>query len=217
MVNILVLCDDYWHPAEVIELGIAPLKEKYNFTIIKSAKDILTPEMITNYPVILCCKGNNINSSNTAPWFEDGVTEVCPKEFEEYVRKGGSFLSVHSSNTSKPGDAYTDFVGNYFNGHPPRCHVNVNMLPNHPITNEVEDFAIRDEHYNIVITASDAEIFCKSNSADGGEQIAGYTRNIGEGRLCVLTPGHTTDVWYNKMFQRLLCNAIDWCSQVKML
>ncbi len=214
MIDVLLLCDDLWHPAEVIELGIKPLMNLYNFTVVKTAKDILTPEMIAKYPVIICCKGNAVNSSNTSPWFEEGVTEVCPKEFEEYVRKGGGFLSLHSGNTSKEGDAYTDFTGNYFVGHPPRCTVDVKITASHPIVDTVRDFTVRDEHYNIKLTAPDAAIFIKTYSESGGEQIGGYTRNMGKGRLCVLTPGHTLSVWQQEDFKQLLCNAINWCAGI---
>lgn len=214
MLDVLLLCDDLWHPAEVIESGIAPLKKLYNFTVVKTAKDILTPEMIARYPVIICCKGNSVNSSNTFPWFEEGVTEVCPKDFEEYVRNGGGFLSLHAGNTSREGDAYTGFVGNYFVGHPPRCTVDVKVTAPHPVTDNVRDFTLRDEHYNIKLTAGDAEVFLKTYSETGGEQIGGYTRHMGKGRLCVLTPGHTLSAWQQVDFKQLLCNAINWCAGV---
>ena len=45
LMKILVLCDDVWHPAEVIEKGIASLHTKeYKFDFVKAAKDILTSE-----------------------------------------------------------------------------------------------------------------------------------------------------------------------------
>lgn len=50
MKRILALCDDVWHPAEVIEKGILPLAaDRYHFEFVKAAKDILTPadQMIT--------------------------------------------------------------------------------------------------------------------------------------------------------------------------
>lgn len=214
MTDVLLLCDDLWHPAEVIESGIKPFMNQYNFTIVKTAKDILTPEMIAKYPVIICSKGNAVNSSNTFPWFEEGVTEVCPKEFEEYVNNGGGFLSLHSGNTSKEGEPYTNFVGNFFVGHPPRCTVEVKAVSKHPIVNEVRDFTVRDEHYNIKLTASDADIFLKTYSETGGEQVGGYTRTMGKGRLCVLTPGHTLSAWQQEDFKQLLSNAINWCAGI---
>ena len=132
------------------------------------------------------------------------------------MERGGSFLSVHSGNVfTGDGDGvktYTEFVGNRFLSHPPRCKVTLRKEKDHPIMNGVkEPFDIRDEHYQMEILAEDADIFLKSVSENGGIQVAGYTREIGVGRLCVLTPGHTLSVWQNEQFQKILLNAIAWC------
>lgn len=214
MIPVLVLCDDVWHPAEVIERGLRELKsEEFVFDIVKDAKDILTPEMLERYPVIMNCKGNNLTVGNEAPWMEEGVTEVGPKELEAYVKKGGGFLSVHSGNSfmAEQCKAYTDFVGNSFVTHPPRCEIRVNVTEAHPVTEGVTSFVIRDEHYQLDHIAEDAKILLESVSQTGGTQVAGYVRTMGEGRICVLTPGHILAVWQKKEFQQLLVNGLKWC------
>ena len=138
MQKILVLCDDIWHPAEVIEKGMLPLAgDAYEFDVVKAAKDILTPEMLEEYPLIICCKSNNVTSGNSAPWFENTVTEVMGAEFRKYVERGGAFLSVHSGNVFMgDGDGikeYTEFVGNRFLSHPLRCGVTLRKEKEHPI------------------------------------------------------------------------------------
>lgn len=217
MQRILVLCDDVWHPAEVIEKGMMSLaQDHYQFEFVKTAKDILTPEMIEEYPLVVCCKGNNVTSGNPEPWFENTVTEVMGGEFRSYVERGGAFLSVHSGNVFMgEGDGvreYTEFVGNRFLSHPLRCEVMLKKTKEHPIMEGVaEEFVIRDEHYQMEILAGDADIFLTSLSKTGGIQTAGYTREMGRGRLCVLTPGHTLSVWQNREFQKIFLNAVKWC------
>ena len=51
----------------------------------------------------------------------------------------------------------------------------------------------------------------ESVSETGGTQVAGYTRNIGNGRLCAVTPGHTLDIWEDEGFKKLMTNVIKWC------
>ena len=46
-----------------------------------------------------------------------------------------------------------------------------------------------------------------------GEQVSGYVREMGEGRLVMLAPGHHIDVWENKNFQKLLVNALHWAGR----
>ncbi|MBQ2667734.1 MAG: ThuA domain-containing protein [Clostridia bacterium] len=217
MEKVLVLCDDLWHPAEVIEKGLAARNDaRFCFDIVKAAKDIITPERIAKYRLIICCKSNSVIAANNAPWFEPGVTEVCPKEFEDYIRAGGGFLAVHSGlayNRERCSE-YVDLVGSQFISHPPRCTVNLKVTkPEHPVAEGITDFVIRDEHYGMEMTCEDADIFLMSTSEKGGVQPTGYTREMGKGRLCALTPGHTLDVWENPQFQKLFTNAMEWCLQ----
>ena len=168
MEKVLVLCDDKWHHAEVIEKGLAARRdERFEFDIVKAAKDILTPERIAQYRLIINCKGNQVTAANDAPWCEPGVTEVCPKEFEEYVCAGGGFLAVHSGlayNLERNAE-YVGLVGSIFLGHPPRCAVELHCeKPEHPILDGIDDFSIRDEHYNMEMTCTDADIFMESVS-----------------------------------------------------
>lgn len=212
---ILVLCDDMWHPAEVVERGLASLpQQKYQFDVVKTAKDILTPELLHRYPAVICCKSNCINLGNHEPWFEEGVTEVMPDEFKNYVAQGHGFVSLHSGLVYGPKNRpdFADLTGSAFLGHPPRCEVAFHVTDEtHPVTAGVEDFTARDEHYMMDVFAQDARLFLSSRSEKGGTQAAGYTRLIGEGRLCALTPGHTLAVWEHPQFQRLLLNALAWC------
>ena len=215
MERVLVICDDLWHPAEVVEKGLEARKDsRFIFDVVKAAKDILTPERIARYRVIVCCKSNSVIAANTAPWFEEGVTEVGPAEFESYIRAGGGFIALHSGLAYGEGSspAYNALVGSKFITHPPRCTVHLHVdEPEHPIAEGIGDFTLRDEPYALEMVCDDADVFLTSRSEKGGVQSAGYTRLIGDGRLCALTPGHTLDVWENEAFIRLLTNAMEWC------
>lgn len=214
MKNILVLCDDFWHPGEVIEKGFALLEgEGFHFQFARDTKDILTPKYIREFPMVVNCKSNAINGANSNPWFEEGVTEVMPRDFADYVEEGHGFLSIHSGNAFGAGKcpAYTDFVGCHFVGHPPRCSVEVRVAAQHPVTQGVEPFTIRDEHYQVEVTAPNAQTLLTTHSAAGGDQVGGYVRELGKGRICVLTPGHIYSVWQEPQFQKLVKNAIFWC------
>ena len=212
MTNILVLCDSPWHPAEVIELGFKPLEgDEFHFVFIKAAKDILTPKRIAEYPLIICAKGNNVSEANREPWFEDGVTEVGPAEFEEYIKAGGGFIALHAGTIGRKDTPYGNLVGSTFKGHPPRCGVDVKITGKHPIVEGIADFHIRDEHYMIDLDMDDCEELFRTLSPEGGEQVAGYVRSIGQGRFCALTPGHCLDVFYDNNFKQILLSAMRWC------
>jgi type 1 glutamine amidotransferase len=214
--DVLVLCDDYWHPAEVIRRGLAALEGgDLRFDFVMDAKDILVPEMLRRYPVIMSCKGNYLNGANDSPWFDEGVAEVSVAELRDWVAGGGGFLSVHAANTARPetdGQGYGRFVGNYFIGHPPRCELRVKITGDHPIVRGVGDFTLRDEHYALEYFAEDGTELFRTVSETGGDQTGGYVRTCGKGRICVMTPGHILAVWEHPSFRRLIRNALEWCA-----
>ena len=52
----------------------------------------------------------------------------------------------------------------------------------------------------------------QTESEHGGVCVSGYRRRFGQGRVVVLTPGHTLAVWENRNFQRLFLNAIKYAA-----
>lgn len=183
--RVLVISDDTWHPAEVIEMGLAPLNGKFDMTYIRTAKDILTPEYLRGFDVAVVCKGDCINGGNHEPWFEEGVTEVMPQDFKRYVEGGGGFIALHAGNCFREGDSMTELTGNYFIGHPPRCQVSL-RFERTPLTEGAEDFTERDEHYQIAVAAGDAAPFAYSVSETGGRRRAIPGCWAGAGWECIL-------------------------------
>lgn len=210
--KVLVISDDTWHPAEVIEMGLAPLNSRFQMTYIRTAKDILTPEYLRGFSVVMVCKGDCVSLGNHAPWFEEGVTEVMPRDFKHFVEEGGGFVALHAWNCFRREDAMTEITGNYFLGHPPRCRVSMRFEKS-PLTEGAEDFSERDEHYQICVTAADAKPFAYSLSESGGAQTAGYTRELGRGRVGVYTPGHTLAMLSHPSTQKVLENLLRWAGR----
>ncbi len=223
MAKILVICGDIWHPAEVIKAGFSYLTDFYHqMTFMEDAKDMLTAAELAEYDLVICCKGNHVTSGNSVSWFEENVNECTPGDLENYVRNGGGFLAVHAGcsftenglpeHCRKPAGEYIGFMGCRFVNHPPRCPVTYQVVDGgHPVTEGVEDFCERDEHYQIEMTAADARILMESSSGDAARMPAAYVREMGKGRLCALIPGHILAVWQRPPFQKLLANAINWC------
>jgi trehalose utilization protein len=81
----------------------------------------------------------------------------------------------------------------------------------HPLTQGVAPFTATDEHYFIDMAAGPADVFLTGASRHG-TLPAGWARTEGQGRVCVLTPGHNLDVWLDPNFQRLLANGLNWCA-----
>ncbi|HET9589225.1 MAG TPA: hypothetical protein VFO91_10590, partial [Anaerolineales bacterium] len=90
--NILVLCDDYWHPARVPRAGLERLAGiEFTFDWVEDARD-WSPEAIMSYPLVILTKSDNVSSTDRTGWMTDAVQAA----FAEYVRRGNGLLAVHS-------------------------------------------------------------------------------------------------------------------------
>jgi len=226
--NVLLICDDYYHPGQIPIDGTAALKKYgFQFDIITNANDFLSQRfksLLEKYPIVLLCKLDEISSADKTPWKNDEIQ----KTFINYVENGGGLIAVHSGIVQGKNTAALDkLLGCRFTGHPNESPVTVQAVKPHPITEGVNQFCEVDEHYRVEIISPDADILLASYSAAQGEESkykeepyfncpaaicpAGFVRTQGKGRICVLTPGHKIEVWRNDDFQRLLVNAMKWC------
>ncbi len=203
--KVLVFCDDPYHPAQVVRAGLA-LLEGYAFDVIEDAA-LWAAERMASYPAVIVAKSNHTSSTNHAPW----MTEAVQEAFRDYARQGCGLLFVHSGTAG-----YLDLpiirgvIGGAFIRHPPRCPVTVEPKEGHPLAAGVAPFTVEDEHYEMALDDPAADVFLTTRS-EHGIQPGGWARREGRGRIGVLTPGHTAEVWGHPSFQALLRNVLTWC------
>lgn len=223
--KILLLCDDHYHPGNIPDEGLAPLKKKgFDIDVIYDAADF-NPARLTEYAVVVMSKCDHKTLADNSTWKTDAIQDA----FIAYVKSGGGLLVTHSGTViGEDTKKLDEFIGSRFHWHPKDCPTTVDVVKPHPITQGVSGFTETDEHYHLTITAVDADIFLASYAAAQGSpdkyesepyfntpaavRAAGYTLNRGKGRVCVLTPGHTLAVWRNPQYQLLLENALRWCA-----
>lgn len=222
--NILLLCDDYWHPGEVPIAGVKPLEAKgFCFDIVSDGGKF-SPAMLKDYPVVMLCKSNQRTQAAQEPWMTDEIQQA----FIDFVEGGGGLLVVHSGTVPSPTtERLSRLMGCRFTFHPNNCPVTVAPIMPHPVTEGVGMFCEVDEHYRLEILDAEAKVIMASYSASQGDEskfdedpyhnttawlgAAGLVREQGKGRVCVLTPGHLLPVWLNVEFQKALENALRWC------
>lgn len=205
--KVWLICDDYYHPGEVVVEGTLPLTDAgFSFTVTKDVAGFLA-ERLSEYPVVLFSKSDHTSAANREKW----MTPAIQRKFVEYVENGGGLLVTHSGLAGYGQEPmFTDLIGCNFTGHPEQCPVTMAVLKPHIVTKGVSHYTETDEHYFIDVLAADADVFMATASTNGA-QAGGYTRVRGKGRICVLTPGHNTEVWLNPNHQTLLANALRWC------
>jgi uncharacterized protein len=205
----LVLCDDYWHPARTPRTGLAPLEaEGFAFNWIEDARE-WSSDLMTAYPLVVLTKSNNISAVDRAPW----VIREVEVALRDYVRKGNGLLVIHSGSADyREQTILRSLLGGVFASHPPQCPVTIEPRSSHPIAAGIDPFTVFDEHYFMDFDDPQAEVIMTTRS-EHGAQPGGWTRSEGNGRVCLLTPGHNLEVWLHPTYQALLHNALHWCSK----
>ena len=206
-VKILVLCGDVWHPPEVAREGLSALAEmEFMFDWIEDARE-WTPEVMADYPLVILAKSDNVSVTDKTSWMTDPVQAA----FSAYVQQGNGLLAIHSGTAeSDQRPVIGSLLGGIFLHHPEQCPVTMSPRVDHPLCAGVAPFTLKDEHYFMAMYDPQADVFMTTSSVNG-EQPGAWRREVGKGRVAVLTPGHNLEVWLHPYYQRMLLNTLDWC------
>ena len=204
----LVFCDDSAHPASLTRDGLAALGHPgLQLDWVEDPSGWHT-DSLDQYALVIFSKANNRSQVDHEPW----ASEETGQAFVNFVAAGNGLLILHSGTALYDNaPSLCRLMGGVFTGHPPQCPVTVAPRGDHPLTAGSETFTLRDEHYMMEMNDPNVELFLDTES-EHGRQPAGWTRTEGDGRVCVLTPGHNPEVWRHPSFQALLRNSLAWCN-----
>lgn len=203
-----VICDDYWHPGKTVMAGLEPLsKQGFRFEYIQHATE-WSGSWMDRQDVIVLAKSNQISASDKTPW----LTEEIQQQFQSYVEHGKGLLVLHAGTVGYRNEpVFFGLIGGVFQHHPESCPVTMTftdkVLFGSPAA---EDFTVHDEHYHVEVIEERIQVFMTSVS-EHGTQPAGWLREQGEGRICVLTPGHFLSVLQQPEYQSVIGHALQWC------
>lgn len=203
-----VICDDYWHPGKTIMAGLEPLsKQGFQFDYIQHASE-WSSSWMDRQDVIVLAKANQISASDKTPW----LTEEIQQQFQSYVEHGKGLLVLHAGTVGYRNDpVFFGLVGGVFQHHPESCPVTMTYTDKALFGSPAaESFSVHDEHYHMEVIEERIQVFMASVS-EHGTQPAGWLREQGEGRVCVLTPGHFLSVLQQPEYMAAILHALQWC------
>ncbi|MBK36933.1 MAG: hypothetical protein CME26_15565 [Gemmatimonadetes bacterium] len=204
----LVLCEDCAHPASLTIDGLNVLEDHvYEFTFVEDP-NTWSAGWMAEFPLVVFSKANQTSASDKTPWASEKIAQA----FVDYVSRGRAILFLHSGTalyTDIP--PLRDLMGGIFVRHPPQCEVTVEPKAGHTMTSGSDTFTVKDEHYLMEMNDPAVDVFLHTHS-EHGTQPAGWTRQEGNGRVAVLTPGHNPEGWVVPSYQALLRNCLDWCA-----
>ncbi|CAM4169488.1 ThuA domain-containing protein [Paenibacillus alkaliterrae] len=204
-----IICDDYWHPGTTVKQGLEPLgTEGFQFEFIQHASE-WTRIWMDGQDAVVLAKSNQISARDKMPW----LTDEIQAHFVDYVEQGKGLLVLHSGTVGyREERTFFELIGGVFNMHPEACQVTMSytdeaMLP----IETAKSFSMHDEHYYVEVIDERIHVFLTSTS-EHGTQPAGWVREQGKGRVCVLTPGHFLEALKHPDYQAAIAGALKWCS-----
>lgn len=145
-----------------------------------------------------------------------------------FVREGGSYLGVHcaadltSTYPSDPNElieAREDpiqelhtLLGGRFIDHPEQAEFGVTIEHDHPVTEEVENFRVFDEPYQVAVNDS-VTVLAQMDHPDLDPYPVVWVRSEGTGRICYISLGHTDEALRHETVRQLMRNAVVWMSE----
>ena len=216
--KILVICNDYYHPAKVVTDGISYL-EQNNIELDFVIDDETTRALdLDAYPLVIVSRANLLSSKPEEGWMNPEIEE----KFERFVENGGVLFIIHSGIAGYDSCAqFRKLIGGIFVSHPAPCHVSYRSTCKDDVSiiskqiqsqlDPIEPFSALDEHYFVKLDDDLSTVFLESESAHG-TQAAGWYRKRGKGNVYVITPGHTNEIWgqpeLKSLIQKIISSAI---------
>lgn len=141
----------------------------------------------------------------------DRVDDLTPAQEQglfAYVEGGGGLVGIHGTAWWIPSRA-VPLLGGHANWHPPGLTFEVQIENgDHPITEGVSSFEVKDEIY---MSAWDPSIHILATATWQEQQHPlAWTQSYGAGRVFYTALGHTSDTFQRPMMQRLMTNAVRW-------
>jgi hypothetical protein len=209
----LALIGDVYHGPVMMRDGLiaALVKENIPVTFIEDPA-LLNVESLAGCALLIIARNGRYWPDSYGKPQSFWMTEDQQKAVWDFVEKGGAFLAVHNAHTMYPPKGlYYKLFGGDFGGHPKPWTFTIRVEnKHHPITAGVEDFDIFDEQHMSKYYLDQEHLLLRSVARDNQQAAAGWWQEVGKGRFCYLSPGHTPEALNHPMVQRLLRNATRW-------
>jgi len=214
----LALVGDRYHSPVYIRDGLiqAMVRENIPTTFIEEVSELNARSLANHQLLIILRDGMNWPDGHDKPpvkWMTDEQQQAV----WDFVDNGGGFLALHNSQgIYPPGGLYYKLFGGDYGGHPKPYVFTVRVEnKDHPITAGVEDFEIYDEQHTVKYYLDKEHLLLRTIARDNLAAPGGWWREMGKGRFCYLSPGHTPDALNHPMMQRLIRNAANWLLRLK--
>ena len=213
MKSVFILVGDYWHSADSIRPIVELLFNKDEWEVIFTEKPEEIYNLSTKTKLVISFKDPIENDQiPTDVWCDDKWNQ---KLFDLVENNGVGLILAHAALTDleKTHLIVKKMIQSMFITHPKQCTMEFIKRKKHPIMDGVENFMFPefDEQYQMeMIENAEVQVLADTKTKHG-MQPAVWVSELGKGRICCITPAHTTANLTCDGFVRVIRNAINWC------
>jgi len=141
--------------------------------------------------------------------WDSAIADEEAAALQSFVEQGGALLLLHNGISIQNQDALRIMMGAKFLTHPTMEEITFTPMP-HTITEGCTAFSLPEEPYQFEMVTDDKEIILEYIYRKE-RYVAGWSKQVGDGRLVFLTPGHTADIFDCPEYIQLIQNSLEWC------
>ena len=213
MKTVLFLVGDYWHHSETIEPLKNILFDEKDWEVVFTEEPVKLMEMKDAPDLIISFKDPIENDQIPTPvWCDESWTN---RLFECVRDKGTGLILAHAAVTDLEEDhpIVKEMIQGVFTGHPQQCPVTFKPVREHEILEGIGEFILpeNDEHYMMDMFSEKDVLIIAQTESENGIQPGMWVKQLGKGRICCITPGHTTKNLISDGYVKVIKNALKWC------
>jgi type 1 glutamine amidotransferase len=189
------------HPLTEVDKEIEGIfKDIFSLTCTEDY-NILTSEHLRDYDLCILyvdCWGKMVGKAFTHNLYN-------------FIKDGGGILIIHNGISLDSNIEYAEMVGAKFLGHPPRAKLTVKSTgSNDYIMDGISEFEIEDEPYRFEMFNNSEKSIFMIYYHEGKTYPAGWTRQIGKGKLVYIMAGHDTKSFENVAYRKIILRSGLW-------
>lgn len=181
-------------------------------------KNILSDYVVDMYENVLIFGKKEFFYYDTAIFFSQfgELTDKQEKNILGFISSGKGLIGLHGASASfKTHPKYYEMLGGRFISHKRFREFDVKILDkNHPITQGLEDFRIKDEPYRHDFSMGrDIYILAEGNYYDKNDpkpEPIIWIKTYGKGRIFFCALGHKAKSLKNENYQIIIKRAVKW-------
>ena len=211
--TVFFLTGDFWHSSESIKPLCQKLfdEEKWQVTFTQKPEDLYKQQ--TKPDLIITFKDPIENDQIPTPvWCDEKWTNTVLDLVEN---NGSGIIIAHAAVTDleKNHALVQKLIHSIFITHPAQCPLKIEKTENHPVMENVKDFEFpeNDEHYQMEMTENFRGKIVAVSKSQHGTKPAVWVDQMGKGKICCITPAHTTKNLLCEGFFNIMNNAVAWC------